>query len=227
MRMSSAKPPRVRADLKRTPEGTPESARMMVVLVSTSDAGLEIFPTHRLFRGHDDALTGTGEAASPAEAVSSLAGLPYDAPIIQLPVETSFLGKLIGAAGAVEILDDGVRGIPKRRGDCRRHGAAQDLPGELILSLAHPFHLTLLLEQTTSEKALVCLRVARYLCPIFSSGVMRVPLGSTRTGRGGGGPVVSCTSKNVDMSLRMEPFSIPPSFRVSQSAASKPSCAAF
>ena len=37
-------------------EGTPESARMMVVLVSTSDPGLEIFPTHRLFRGHDDAL---------------------------------------------------------------------------------------------------------------------------------------------------------------------------
>ena len=35
-------------------EGTPESARMMVVLVSTSDPGLEIFPTHRLFRGHDD-----------------------------------------------------------------------------------------------------------------------------------------------------------------------------
>ena len=37
-------------------QGTPESARMMVVLVSTSDPGLEIFPTHRLFRGHDEAL---------------------------------------------------------------------------------------------------------------------------------------------------------------------------
>ena len=33
-------------------QGTPESARMMVVLVSTSDPGLEIFPTHRLFHGH-------------------------------------------------------------------------------------------------------------------------------------------------------------------------------
>ena len=30
-------------------EGTPASAQMMVVLVSTSDPGLEIFPTHRLF----------------------------------------------------------------------------------------------------------------------------------------------------------------------------------
>ena len=30
-------------------EGTPASARMLVVLVSTSDPGLEIFPTHRMF----------------------------------------------------------------------------------------------------------------------------------------------------------------------------------
>jgi len=30
-------------------EGTPESARMLVVLVSTEDPGLEIFPTHRVF----------------------------------------------------------------------------------------------------------------------------------------------------------------------------------
>ena len=30
-------------------QGTPESARMLVVLVSTADEGLEIFPTHRLF----------------------------------------------------------------------------------------------------------------------------------------------------------------------------------
>ena len=30
-------------------EGTPEAARMLVVLVSTEDPGLEIFPTHRVF----------------------------------------------------------------------------------------------------------------------------------------------------------------------------------
>jgi len=61
-------------------EGTPESARMMVVLVSTSDPGLEIVPTHRLFCGHDDALppVSVGDSASPAAAVTRLAGLPYD-----------------------------------------------------------------------------------------------------------------------------------------------------
>jgi uncharacterized protein (DUF1015 family) len=61
-------------------EGTPESARMMVVLVSTSDQGLEIFPTHRLFRGHDDALppTGVGESITPAAAAARLADLSYD-----------------------------------------------------------------------------------------------------------------------------------------------------
>jgi uncharacterized protein (DUF1015 family) len=61
-------------------EGTPESARMMVVLVSTSDPGLEIFPTHRLFRGHDDALPpiDVGDSVAPAAAVARLAQLPYD-----------------------------------------------------------------------------------------------------------------------------------------------------
>ena len=60
--------------------GTPESARMMVVLVSTSDPGLEIFPTHRLFRGHEEALppVSVGDSASPLAAVTRLAGLPYD-----------------------------------------------------------------------------------------------------------------------------------------------------
>ena len=32
-------------------EGTPASAQMLVVLVSTDDPGLEIFPTHRALRG--------------------------------------------------------------------------------------------------------------------------------------------------------------------------------
>jgi uncharacterized protein (DUF1015 family) len=61
-------------------EGTPDSARMMVVLVSTGDSGLEIFPTHRLFRGHSDALppVSIGDSASPTAALTRLAGLPYD-----------------------------------------------------------------------------------------------------------------------------------------------------
>ena len=63
-------------------QGTPESARMMVVLVSTSDPGLEIFPTHRLFRGHEEALppAGVGDSAPPAAAVERLARLPYTGP---------------------------------------------------------------------------------------------------------------------------------------------------
>ena len=61
-------------------EGTPASARMMVVLVSTSDPGLEIFPTHRLFRGHEDALppVSVGDSASPVAAVERVATLPFD-----------------------------------------------------------------------------------------------------------------------------------------------------
>jgi len=61
-------------------QGTPESGRMMVVLVATGDPGLEIFPTHRLFREHDGALppASVGDAVSPAAAVAHLSGLSYD-----------------------------------------------------------------------------------------------------------------------------------------------------
>ncbi len=61
-------------------QGTPESARMMVVLVSTTDPGLEIFPTHRLFSGHDEALPpiSLGDSASPAAAIERLSRLSYD-----------------------------------------------------------------------------------------------------------------------------------------------------
>ena len=53
---------------------------MMVVLVSTSDPGLEIFPTHRLFRGHNEVLPSIslGDSASPAAAVERLSRLPFD-----------------------------------------------------------------------------------------------------------------------------------------------------
>ena len=58
-------------------QGTPESARMMVVLVSTTDPGLEIFPTHRLFCGHAGVVP--EEAGEPlVNTLDALAGLPYD-----------------------------------------------------------------------------------------------------------------------------------------------------
>ena len=50
-------------------EGTPSSAQMLVVLVSTEDPGLEIFPTHRLFEAprHLD-----GEPANGGPAVTEV-----------------------------------------------------------------------------------------------------------------------------------------------------------
>ena len=47
-------------------EGTPASAQMLVVLVSTSDPGLEIFPTHRLF-AEPKHLEGARRTAAAAE----------------------------------------------------------------------------------------------------------------------------------------------------------------
>jgi len=59
-------------------EGTPESARMMVVLVSTSDPGLEIFPTHRLFHGHDEVLPSGDGTLSAVDALGRLTALSFD-----------------------------------------------------------------------------------------------------------------------------------------------------
>ena len=57
-------------------EGTPESAQMLVVLVSTSDPGLEIFPTHRVFAG-EHTLDGEREPVDDPDA--ALARLGDDA----------------------------------------------------------------------------------------------------------------------------------------------------
>jgi uncharacterized protein (DUF1015 family) len=54
--------------------GTPESARMEVVLVSTDDPGLEIFPTHRVFAGDVEPST-AGEALPVENALDELAAL--------------------------------------------------------------------------------------------------------------------------------------------------------
>jgi uncharacterized protein (DUF1015 family) len=52
-------------------QGTPEAARMLVVLVSTADAGLEIFATHRVFSQQID----IGAADGAADVESALAEL--------------------------------------------------------------------------------------------------------------------------------------------------------
>ncbi|HSK15555.1 MAG TPA: DUF1015 domain-containing protein [Gaiellaceae bacterium] len=62
-------------------EGTEETAHVLAVLVSKDDAGLEIFPTHRVVSGPVPELDGRfrrTELAGAAEARSALAGLPRD-----------------------------------------------------------------------------------------------------------------------------------------------------
>jgi uncharacterized protein (DUF1015 family) len=51
-------------------EGTPASAQMLVVLVSTEDPGLEIFPTHRLFE-HPQRLESEGNGAGEITEVTA------------------------------------------------------------------------------------------------------------------------------------------------------------
>ena len=57
-------------------DGGDATARMMVVLVSTEDPGLTIFPTHRVFAGRDARWNGT--ATSVEEALSELDRAPDD-----------------------------------------------------------------------------------------------------------------------------------------------------
>ncbi len=59
-------------------EGTPESARMMVVLVSTDDPGLEIFPTHRLFADRPDIVLDGRPHLTVDAALGALEAEPYD-----------------------------------------------------------------------------------------------------------------------------------------------------
>lgn len=61
-------------------EGTEESAWMMVVLVSTEDPGLTIFPTHRVFDGTlPDESLGFGDARPDVrDALADLEELSYD-----------------------------------------------------------------------------------------------------------------------------------------------------
>lgn len=58
--------------------GTPENGRMMVVLVSTDDPGLEIYPTHRVFSGRPDLEIDGEPEASLGAALERLEAEPYD-----------------------------------------------------------------------------------------------------------------------------------------------------
>jgi uncharacterized protein (DUF1015 family) len=85
-------------------ERTPESGRMLVVLVSTSDPGLEIFPTHRLFTGRPD-LGGWSERGGRPDVedeLAKLAGRSYAEPAVV--VYTGGLARtLTGEAGLLDV----------------------------------------------------------------------------------------------------------------------------
>jgi uncharacterized protein (DUF1015 family) len=59
-------------------DGTPASARLLAVLVSTSDPGLEIFPTHRVFARRPDLEVEGTDAPSAEEGLARLVTLPHD-----------------------------------------------------------------------------------------------------------------------------------------------------
>ena len=94
---------------------TPESAQLMVVLVSTSDPGLEIFPTHRVFSGRRDLLqlvADRSEEAAPdvEQALARLAAESYER--------------------SVAVAYGGGRAVPL-------HGALADLDVELVDRFGH------------------------------------------------------------------------------------------
>jgi uncharacterized protein (DUF1015 family) len=62
-------------------EGTADSAFMPVVLVSTSDPGLTIFPTHRVF-GQPALLSRNGAGGDAERALDELRSLPYERPAV-------------------------------------------------------------------------------------------------------------------------------------------------
>lgn len=59
-------------------DGRLGSNRLLVVLVSTSDSGLEIFPTHRVFAGRDDIDLPGETASSVDEALERLEEAPFE-----------------------------------------------------------------------------------------------------------------------------------------------------
>ncbi len=83
-------------------EGTPESAQMLVVLVSTEDDGLEIFPTHRLFAS-PRRLEGEREPVSDPKA--ALEGLRVETPQAPAVVEVTAGGAAIvrGEPGLLDV----------------------------------------------------------------------------------------------------------------------------
>jgi uncharacterized protein (DUF1015 family) len=80
--------------------GTPEAARMPVVLVSTADPGLEIFPTHRVFERELDAEADPRDDVE--AAMRELSSLPYDRSAAVVRTDGR-VGLLRGAKGELDV----------------------------------------------------------------------------------------------------------------------------
>ena len=99
--------------------------RIPVVLVSTSDPGLEVYPTHRVFSGRPDIAPSGEPVAGLAEGLAALAREPYDhsAAVFLHDGETSIVR---GAGGEldVDLVDrfghDGISYTPEREEAERR-----------------------------------------------------------------------------------------------------------
>ncbi|HZO49448.1 MAG TPA: DUF1015 domain-containing protein [Gaiellaceae bacterium] len=116
-------------------QGTPESARLLAVLVSTSDPGLEIFATHRVFGGRPE-LPRTlmeREAGGPgtvAEALDALAAASFDR-AVAVAYTADGARLLEGAPGEldVELVDrfghEGISYTPDAREAVRRVDAGE------------------------------------------------------------------------------------------------------
>ncbi|MET0561145.1 MAG: DUF1015 domain-containing protein [Gaiellaceae bacterium] len=96
------------------------AVRIMALVVSTEDAGLEVFPTHRWFVDRADAASGPDDepAASLEDALVRLDEKTYDSSAV-VRYRQGHVGLLHGAAGEldVELVDryglDGIRYTPR------------------------------------------------------------------------------------------------------------------
>ena len=78
--------------------------RIMALVVSTDDAGLQLLPTHRVFVNRPDVATGadTDPCASLEDALARLEGEPYDHPAV-IRYRRGHVGIVRGGAGELDV----------------------------------------------------------------------------------------------------------------------------
>ena len=154
-------------------QGTP-SARLLAVLVATSDPGLEIFPTHRVSPAIELDVEGEA-AASPAEALARLATLPYErsAAVVYRAGRATLV---VGEAGEldVELVDrfghDGIGYTP----DWREAVARVDRGEADIAFLLRPARIEDVFTRARDGEVLP--QKTTYFFPKLLSGLLFLPL---------------------------------------------------